>query len=88
MKRSKMPTDPNRRAMATADVVDAILNAWPETVSTDSGDGRRHRGSHLDLRGDRGAPGLTSPQRSLDKRALARRIGISVIADLERQGSL
>ena len=31
MKQSKMPADPNRRAKATVDAIDAILDRWPET---------------------------------------------------------
>ena len=32
MKQSKMPADPNRRAKATVDAIDAIVDAWPEPV--------------------------------------------------------
>jgi hypothetical protein len=32
MKQSKMPADPNRRAKATVDMIDAILDRWPESV--------------------------------------------------------
>jgi hypothetical protein len=31
MKQGKMPADPNRRAKATMDAIDAILDRWPET---------------------------------------------------------
>jgi hypothetical protein len=31
MKQSKMPADPNRRAKATVDAIDAILDRWPES---------------------------------------------------------
>lgn len=30
MKQSKMPADPNQRAKATVDAIDAILDRWPE----------------------------------------------------------
>jgi hypothetical protein len=33
MKQGRMPADPNRRAKATVDAIDAILDAWPEPVS-------------------------------------------------------
>ncbi len=29
-KQQKMPADPNRRAKATVDIIDAILDRWPE----------------------------------------------------------
>lgn len=32
MKQQKMPADPNRRAKATVDMIDAILDHWPEPV--------------------------------------------------------
>lgn len=32
VKRTKMPADPNRRAKATVDMIDAILDHWPEPV--------------------------------------------------------
>lgn len=32
MKQSKMRADPNRRAKATVDAIDAILDRWPEPV--------------------------------------------------------
>lgn len=52
MKQSKMPADPNRRAKATVDAVDAILDAWPEPVSQDKDpsraawEARRGQGRH------------------------------------------
>lgn len=30
-----MPADPNRRAKATVDAIDAILDAWPEPVESE-----------------------------------------------------
>lgn len=30
MKQSKMPADPNQRAKATVDAIDAILDRWPD----------------------------------------------------------
>ena len=30
-KQSKMPADPNRRAKATLEAIDAILDRWPES---------------------------------------------------------
>ncbi len=41
-----MPADPNRRAKATLDVFDAILDRWPEPEkpATDPGVGRARNG--------------------------------------------
>ena len=33
MKQSRMPRDPNQRAKATVDAIDAIIDRWPESDS-------------------------------------------------------
>jgi hypothetical protein len=44
MKKSKMPADPNRRAKATVDAIDAILDAWPEPIAQEKDPSRVARG--------------------------------------------
>ena len=44
MKQSKMPADPNRRAKATVDAIDAILESWPEPVVPEKDPERVARG--------------------------------------------
>lgn len=39
-----MPADPNRRAKATVDAIDAILDSWPEPVSQEKDPERVARG--------------------------------------------
>ena len=77
MKQSKMPADPNRRAKATADMVDAILDAWPEPVPAEKDPGRVERGK---LSGAKGgtvrAERLTAERRQeIARKAAAARCG-------------
>ena len=58
VKRTKMPADPNRRAKSTADMVDAILDNWPNPVPVEKDPGRVERGKVS------GAKGGTSALRS------------------------
>lgn len=44
MKQSKMPADPNRRAKATVDIIDAILDNWPNPVPVEKDPARVERG--------------------------------------------
>jgi hypothetical protein len=44
MKQAKMPADPNRRAKATVDMIDAILDRWPEPVAQEKDPERVARG--------------------------------------------
>ena len=44
MRQSKMPVDPNRRAKATVDAIDAILDAWPEPMPAEKDPARVERG--------------------------------------------
>jgi len=72
MKQSKMPADPNRRAKATVDMIDAILDAWPEPVSHEKDPERVARGK---LGGSKGgklrAANLTPERRAEIARAAA-----------------
>lgn len=44
MKQQKMPADLNRRAKATVDIIDAILDHWPESVPQEKDPERVARG--------------------------------------------
>jgi hypothetical protein len=44
MKKPKMPADPNRRAKATVDAIDAILDRWPESETPAKDPERVERG--------------------------------------------
>ena len=59
MKQSKMPADPNRRAKATADMVDAILNG--ERPAKDPG--RVERGKASGAIGGRVRASKLTPER-------------------------
>lgn len=65
MKQSKMPADPNRRAKATVDIIDAILDRWPEPLTPEKDPERVARGK---LGGSKGgklrAERLTPERRS------------------------
>jgi hypothetical protein len=70
MKQSKMPADPNRRAKATVDAIDAILDAWPEPVRQEKDPERVARGK---LGGSKGGK-LRAEKLSPEKRTeIARR---------------
>lgn len=63
MKQSKMPADPNRRAKATVDMVDAILDAWPETVPLPKDPARVARGKVSGAKGGKVRASKLSPER-------------------------
>jgi hypothetical protein len=70
MKQSKMPADPNRRAKATVDAIDAILDRWPEPVEQGKDPERVARGK---LGGSKGGK-LRAANLSPEKRTeIARR---------------
>ncbi len=77
MKQSKMPADPNRRAKATVDMIDAILDAWPEPVPTEKDPGRVERGKVSGAKGGKArAERLTAERRSeIARKAAAARWG-------------
>ncbi len=65
MQKRKMPADPNRRAKATVDIVDAILDRWPEPVTPEKDPERVARGKLGGAKGGKiRAAKLTPEQRS------------------------
>jgi hypothetical protein len=63
MKQQKMPADPNRRAKATVDMVDAILDRWPEPVPTEKDPERVARGKLGGAKGGKIRAEKLSPER-------------------------
>jgi hypothetical protein len=60
-----MPADPNRRAKATVDIIDAILDRWPEPVPQQKDPERVARGKLGGAKGGkRRAEKLTPERRS------------------------
>ena len=58
-----MPADPNRRAKATVDAIDAILDTWPEPVPTEKDPERVARGKAGGSKGGRLRAERLSPER-------------------------
>lgn len=77
MKQQKMPADPNRRAKATVDIVDAILDAWPEPVPVEKDPGRVERGKISGAKGGTIRAERLSPERRAEiaRKAAAARWG-------------
>lgn len=63
MKRTKMPADPNRRAKATVDMIDTILDHWPEPVPQEKDPGRVARGKLGGAKGGKLRAEKLSPER-------------------------
>lgn len=63
MKQSKMPADPNRRAKATVDAIDAILDRWPERVPQEKDPERVARGKLGGSKGGKLRAAKLSPER-------------------------
>ena len=63
MKRTKMPADPNRRAKATVDAIDAILDAWPEPTVPEKDPDRVARGKLGGAKGGKLRAERLSPER-------------------------
>lgn len=63
MKQSKMPADPNRRAKATIDAIDAILDRWPETEAPAKDPDRVERGKVSGAKGGKVRADKLSPER-------------------------
>lgn len=63
MKQQKMPADPNRRAKATVDAIDAILDNWPNLVPVEKDTGRVERGKVSGAKGGRVRAEKLSPER-------------------------
>ena len=62
-KQSKMPADPNRRAKATVDAIDAILNRWPESEPPAKDPERVARGKLGGAKGGKIRADKLTPQR-------------------------
>lgn len=63
MKQQKMPADPNRRAKATVDAIDAILDRWPEPVEREKDPERVARGKLGGAKGGNLRAEKLSPER-------------------------
>ena len=63
MKQSKMPADPNRRAKATVDAIDAILESWPESPPPKKDPERVARGKLGGAKGGKLRAEKLSPER-------------------------
>lgn len=63
MKQSKMPADPNRRAKATVDIIDAILDRWPEPIEPEKDPSRVARGKLGGSKGGKLRAERLSPER-------------------------
>lgn len=63
MKQGKMPADPNRRAKATVDMIDAILDRWPESVAQEKDPERVARGKLGGSKGGKLRAEKLSPER-------------------------
>jgi hypothetical protein len=70
MKQSKMPADPNRRAKATVDAIDAILDRWPEREEPQKDPERVARGKVSGAKGGKARADRLSPER---RREIARK---------------
>jgi hypothetical protein len=70
MKQRKMPADPNRRAKATVDIVDAILDRWPEPLPQEKDPERVARGKLGGAKGGKLRAEKLSPER---RREIARK---------------
>jgi hypothetical protein len=63
VKQSRMPADPNRRAKATVDMIDAILDRWPEPSTPEKDPERVARGKLGGAKGGRLRAERLSPER-------------------------
>ena len=63
MKQSKMPADPNRRAKATMDAIDAILDRWPDSEPPAKDPARVERGKVSGAKGGKVRAAKLSPER-------------------------
>lgn len=63
MKQSKMPADPNRRAKATVDAIDAILDRWPDSEPPAKDPGRVERGKVSGAKGGKVRADELTPER-------------------------
>ena len=63
MKQAKMPRDPNQRAKATVDAIDAILDRWPEPGVPEKDPERVARGRLGGAKGGKLRADKLSPER-------------------------
>ncbi len=63
MQKRKMPADPNRRAKATVDAIDAILDRWPESEPPAKDPERVERGKLGGAKGGKLRAEKLSPER-------------------------
>jgi hypothetical protein len=63
VKQSRMPADPNRRAKATVDMIDAILDRWPEPSTPEKDPERVARGKLGGAKGGKIRAANLSPER-------------------------
>ncbi len=77
MKQSKMPADPNQRAKATVDAIDAILDRWPDAASPGKDPERVERGKLGGAKGGLARAAKLSPETrsEIARRAAAARWG-------------
>ena len=83
MKQGKMPADPNRRAKATVDAIDAILDRWPDPVVPEKDPERVARGKLGGSKGGKLRAEKLSPERRAEiaKKAAQARWGVSADND-------
>jgi len=63
MKQSKMPADPNQRAKATVDAIDAILDRWPDSEPPVKDPERVARGKVSGAKGGKARASKLTPER-------------------------
>lgn len=63
MKQSKMPADPNQRAKATVDAIDAILDRWPDSEPPAKDPERVARGKVSGAKGGKVRASKLTPER-------------------------
>jgi hypothetical protein len=63
MKRTKMPADPNQRAKATVDAIDAILSRWPDSEQPAKDPERVARGKVSGAKGGKSRASKLTPER-------------------------
>ncbi len=63
MKQSKMPRDPNQRAKATVDAIDAILDRWPDSEPPAKDPARVERGKVSGAKGGAIRASKLTPER-------------------------
>lgn len=66
MKQSKMPADPNRRAKATVDAIDAILDRWPDSEPPAKDPARVERGKVSGAKGGKVRAEKLTPERKAE----------------------